>query len=121
MVKALFDTNILIDYLNGVEAARQEIALYEDHAISLISWMEVMAGVPPVHATATEAFLARFHRVEVDQAVAVAAVELRREHRLKLPDAIVWASARTRGFLLVTRDTKDMPANYPGIRNPYRL
>ena len=28
-LRALFDTNILIDYLNGVEAAKAEIALYK--------------------------------------------------------------------------------------------
>ncbi len=44
MVKALFDTNILIDYLNGIPQAREEVALYDDSAISIISWMEVMAG-----------------------------------------------------------------------------
>jgi len=27
-MKALFDTNILIDYLNGIEAAREEIERY---------------------------------------------------------------------------------------------
>ena len=44
MVSALFDTNILIDYLNGVEAARTELGRYSDKAISLITWMEVMVG-----------------------------------------------------------------------------
>ena len=32
-MKAVFDTNILIDFLNGVEAAAKEIALYDDRAI----------------------------------------------------------------------------------------
>ena len=43
-MKALFDTNILIDYLNGIDAARQEIARYEHPSISLITWMEVLVG-----------------------------------------------------------------------------
>ncbi len=33
-MKALFDTNILIDYLNGIGAARNELALYEQPMIS---------------------------------------------------------------------------------------
>ena len=44
MVKALFDTNILIDYLNGFEQAKAELARYSDKAISLITWMEVIVG-----------------------------------------------------------------------------
>jgi hypothetical protein len=46
-VKALFDTNILIDYRNGVVAARDEIARYPRPSISLITWMEVLLGTPP--------------------------------------------------------------------------
>ena len=44
MVKVLFDTNILIDYLNGVSCAEEELLLYEDKAISVITWIEVMVG-----------------------------------------------------------------------------
>ncbi len=120
MVKALFDTNILIDYLNGIEAARHEIGLYDDRAISMITWMEVMVGAREPHREATEAFLARFHLVEINRAVADKAVALRRQHRLRLPDAIVWASAQAQDRLLVTRDIKDMPTGHPGIRIPYR-
>ena len=44
-MKAVFDTNILIDFLNGVEAAAKEIALYDDRAISVITQMEILVGV----------------------------------------------------------------------------
>ena len=44
MVKALFDTNILVDYLNAVPKARTELQRYPEKAISIISWMEVMVG-----------------------------------------------------------------------------
>jgi predicted nucleic acid-binding protein len=50
------------------------------------------------------------------------AAALRRERpRLKLPDAIILATAQTRGRVLVTRNTKDFPAEMPGIRVPYVL
>lgn len=42
MLGALFDTNILIDYLRGIPEARSELHLYEYRAISIITWMEVM-------------------------------------------------------------------------------
>ena len=37
MVKALFDTNILVDYLNAVPKARTELQHYPDKAISIIT------------------------------------------------------------------------------------
>jgi len=36
-VNALLDTNVLIDYLNGIEAARVEIARYQNPYISPIT------------------------------------------------------------------------------------
>ena len=120
-MKALFDTNILIDYLDGVEAARQEIGRFTERWISPITWMEVMVGVESGQEETVRTFLARFGQVPIDEAVAELAVSLRREHRIRLPDAIVWASARLGDALLVTRNTRDFPADDPGVRVPYRL
>lgn len=121
MVKVLFDTNILVDYLRGVGQARDELDLYEDKAISVITWMEVLVGTPPGMIDGTRQYLDGFQLIEIDRTVADRAVAVRRSHRVKLPDAIVWASAQVTDRLLVTRDTKDFPANDPGVRMPYRL
>jgi predicted nucleic acid-binding protein len=118
MVKALFDTNVLIDYLQGSDPARSEIQRYEQAAISIVTWMEVMVGAGEQETAPIRAFLSRFDLVELDEAVAEEAISLRRLHRMRLPDAIVWASARTRHMLLVTRD-KGFPADDPGVRRPY--
>lgn len=119
MVKALFDSNILIDLLRNHDEARAEIALFDDRAISIITWMEVMVGASETSKSNTRAFLAGFDRIELNEAVAERAVDLRRKHHMKLPDAIVWASAQTQGRLLVTRNTKDFPTDDPGVRIPY--
>ena len=121
MVKALFDTNILIDFLGGVPEARRELGLYEDAAISIVTWMEVMVGASEETSVATRAFLARFKMVDLDEAIAETAVQLRRSHRMRLPDAIVWASARRQDRILVTRNTRDFPESDPGVRAPYTL
>nr|MBA3544449.1 PIN domain-containing protein [Chthoniobacterales bacterium] len=52
--------------------------------------------------------------------VAEETVVLRRKHRLKLPDAIIWATAVSENCLLVTRNKGDFPADHVGIRFPYR-
>lgn len=121
MVKAVFDTNILIDHLNGVEAARREIDLHSDRAISVVTWMEVMVGAPEDARDETRVFLDHFERIPLDQNVAERAVELRRRDRMRLPDAIIRASAIASGGLLITRDAKDFDAEDPGVRMPYRL
>jgi predicted nucleic acid-binding protein len=121
MVKALFDTNILIDYLNGIAEAKDELERYRDPAISVITWMEVMVGTTPETRAGTEAFLAGFNLMALDKSVAERSVIIRQSKRIKLPDAIVWATAQVNNCILVTRNTKDMPANEPGVRIPYTI
>jgi predicted nucleic acid-binding protein len=121
MVRALFDTNILIDYLNGIEAARKELSRYPYKAISIISLMEVLVGATPDNGTALRAWLNTFEVIALDITVANRAVVIRQEHRIKLPDAIVWASAQVNSLLLVSRNTKDFPADEPGVRVPYQV
>ena len=121
MVKALFDTNILVDYLNGVPEARTELQRYTEKAISIITWMEVMVGADGDLEAPTLNFLNSFDVVVVDEQIAERAVGLRRGRRIKLPDAVIWATAQAHAMLLVTRNTKDFPEDDPGVRAPYRL
>lgn len=39
-------------------------------------------------------------------------------YRIKLPAAIIWASAQVHSKLFITRNTKDFPLEEPGIRVP---
>lgn len=118
-MKALFDTNILIDYLSARPQARTELKRYSEKAISIITWMEVMIGAEAPLEAQTRAFLGGFELVGVTPSIADRAVALRRASKIKLPDAIIWASAQAGNLLLVTRNTKDFPPNDPGIRIPY--
>jgi hypothetical protein len=121
-MKAVFDTNILVDYLNGIPAAKRELEHYEEAAISLVTWMEVLAGADDAKEEAvTRDFLAQFDVRPLDKTVAERAIKIRRQHKLKLPNAVIWATAMELGWLLVTRNTKDFPAANPGIRVPYRV
>lgn len=120
-MKAVVDTNILIDYLNGSEKARRELGSFEDLYISLITWMEVLVGTENEEESEIREFLRRFHVHPVDEGVAERAVEIRRKDKLRLPDAIIWATAQHLGLMLVTRNTRDFPQKSPGIRVPYRI
>lgn len=120
-MKALFDTNILIDYLKGIEPAQAELARYRQPLISIVTWMEILAGVRnEEEGDVVEMFLRDFRVVEVTRAIARDAVEIRQASRVRLPDALIWASARHESALLVTRNTRDFPEDEPGIRIPYR-
>lgn len=120
-MKALFDTNILIDYLNGIEAAREEISRYPQVSISAITWMEVMVGAKSDEENIVRSFLTRFTLIPLTAKIAERAVEIRRATRIRLPDAIIRASAELENALLVSRNTKDFPASEPWVRVPYQL
>jgi predicted nucleic acid-binding protein len=121
MVKVLFDTNILIDYLNGIQLAKEELARYEYKAISIITSMEVLLGATPENDGAIRAWLDTFDIISLDASIANSAIKIRRQYKIKLPDAIILASAHVHALLLVSRNTKDFSADEPGIRIPYKL
>lgn len=66
-------------------------------------------------------FLATFALQEFTQEIADRAAAIRRTSRLRLPDAIIRATADALGQLLVTRNTRDFDARDPAIRIPYRV
>ena len=121
--KALLDTNILIDYLAGIAAARAEVERYVLPAISIITWIEVMAGATPDDEQVRRDFLATFMVLPLTMEVAERASEIRRHRtpKLKVPDTIILATAQLDGLLLVTRNSKDFTAKERDVRNPYKL
>lgn len=119
MVRALIDTNVLIDFLSGHEKAHTELDRHVRPAISIITWMEVLVGAVPHEESAIRRWLDSFERIGVDDQVADRAVVIRRERRIRLPDAIIWASAQVHGMLLVSRNHRDFPVDAPDVRVPY--
>ena len=117
-----YDSNILIDALSGLDAAHTEFAASSGRWISRITWIEVMVRADVERRAKLEQFLSGFVVDELDDRTSRRAAELRRDRpRLKLPDAIILASAQVNGRTLVTRNTRDFPADQPGIRVPYTL
>lgn len=133
MAIALFDTNILIDISKGIPAALTEIGYYSSGAISIISYMEFVVGlrrdlacgeISQVQFEALKDFADSFLVVQltpdiVARAIRIRSNSLRTPPKLKLPDAIIYASAEVTGRSMVTRD----PGGFVGsmVRIPYRL
>ena len=118
---AVFDTNIVIDALNGITEADSEYSRYERVLISRVTWMEVLIGAEGDDAELRDFLETHFEILPLDLAVAEVAIQLRREHRLRLPDAIIWATARVNDAILVSRNTKDFNPDWDGIRLPYTI
>jgi predicted nucleic acid-binding protein len=117
-----FDSNILIDALNGEVRAHREIARVDRPCISRITWVEVLSKERGGTVRVIEAFLGGFEVDELDGKIASRAASLRRERpKLHLPDAVILASAQLHNRILVTRNTRDFPATMPGVRVPYLL
>jgi predicted nucleic acid-binding protein len=121
-----FDANIIIDALAGFPPARSEIQRAVEYGsrawISRMAWIEVLSKGSDAIVRDALAFLDRFGLDEIDDEISLRAAALRRERpRLKSPDAIILATAQIRGRVLITRNTKDFPAEMPGIRVPYTL
>lgn len=121
MSDPFFDTNIVIDWLKRRPAARAEILRYPRHRISRIVWTEVMAGEPLERRDLVQQIIAPFEVVELDARIALAAADIRHRSKMKLLDAYILATAQVNGAILITRNTKDFPAEMPGIRVPYTL
>lgn len=118
----VFDTNILIDYLLGKTPAKEELARFPAARISVVTWIEVMVGArDPKEEAQLKMFLSRFEMILLDASVAETAAMLRSCYRLRLPDAVIWASAKVYDSILITRNTNDFPAGEPDVRFPYVL
>ena len=120
-MKAVIDSDILIDYLQGDERSKVELAQYDDLRYSVISWMEIMAGAhTPDETGAAESLLRTMKQIDLNMNIARKAVHLRKTLKLKLPDAVILATADEEGCILVTRNTKDFRDADPRVRVPYR-
>lgn len=122
MTSFLYDTNILIDHLNGIAKATRELGRTSDPAISMITWIEVMTSAASQdEETVLRSFLLNFECLAVSSAVAERAAAVRRQMKIKIPDAIILATAEISGRVLVTRNVKDFPSGMRGVKVPYRV
>ncbi|MES2295397.1 MAG: type II toxin-antitoxin system VapC family toxin [Pseudomonadota bacterium] len=126
MALVLFDTNILIDALKGYRQAIDELAFWDEPAISVITWMEIYAGAKTSEVGRLDHFMSDFgfEIIHTDGDIMREAARVRSESRqigpkIALPDAIIIATARTRDLPVITRNTKDF--RDPKVRIPYEL
>lgn len=122
----LLDSNAVMGYLNADSSAgfleRMEACFVEGSAISVITWIEVLGWRGHSERSRADALqlLGCFERINLDEAVVDRSVALRTELPIKLPDAVIAASAITAGLTLVTRNVRDFArVNGLGVLDPY--
>jgi hypothetical protein len=117
----LLDTNILIDVLRGEAVALAWLEQQQSPLISVITWIEVLVGCRDAETEAVQAWLEAFPRLPLDDASSRAAVRLRQQHGMKMPDAIILATARCADLTLATRNSRDFPLTMEGVLHPYMI
>ena len=77
-MKAVLDSDVLIDFLQGVDAAAVEISRYDDPCYSVVSRMAVMTGAEnDAERYAAEMLFESMRRIELSAEIAHRAVDLR--------------------------------------------
>ncbi len=124
MLERLLDSVIIIDHLNGIEAATHFLLGLDPGktAVSVITRAEILVGIEASDEKLVKAFLEQYRLLVIDKAVADLSAGLRKTYHWKLPDAFQAAISINHNIMLTTRNTKDFdPAKHDFIEIPYSL
>jgi predicted nucleic acid-binding protein len=128
MALVLFDTNILIDYFAGYNAATIELASFQDAIISSLTWIEAACKLTLAEQRQFDALLARtgIKIVHMNDDIMLRATEIRRNSlsnppKISLPDCVIRATAEASGRIVVTRNPADFGGIGPMVRVPYEM
>jgi len=118
--KIVLDTNALIYHFQGIAPWTDFIDghLRADVSVSVITRMELLAlnGLAPDSEKKIRAFLEKLNIAPLSPVIENVAILLRRKARLKLPDAIVAATAVVSKAVLVTNDKAMAALDWPGLK-----
>lgn len=113
MAAYLFDTNTVIDYLEG-RLPDKTLDMLDDLVnrranLSIITKIELLgwykADLADLQIPAD--FVRDSHIIGLDDEIVSQTIDIRRFLRIKLPDAIIAATALTYSLTLITRNTQD--------------
>lgn len=119
----IFDTNILI-YLSK-NILKPEAIFVEDVAISVITKIEALGFnfKSNQEYEIIAAICSSLRVVPVSDAIAEATISLRKQYRIKLPDALIYATALVENKPLLTNNIADFSTlgNQVKLINPFTL
>ncbi|HDR51686.1 MAG TPA: type II toxin-antitoxin system VapC family toxin [Mariniphaga anaerophila] len=106
----LIDTNSVIDYLdNKLPPKANELIEGASSKISVITRIELLSwpGATNTQTNILLNFIGESEIYHLEESVILKTIEIRKTYRVKLPDAIIAATALINNFSLVTRNTND--------------
>jgi len=119
---ALLDSNVII-YLSRRELDLDFADQFDTLSISVITYMEILGYnfSDQSEERFIYDFLSAFHTYFVDQEIAEGVIQIQKNKRIKLPDAIIASTAILNDLCLITRNVDDFSniANL-NIMNPFK-
>ena len=121
----LIDTNAVIDYLdNKLPNNSANLIDRTDTQISVITRMELLSWHKATsrQIQVLQEFINSSTVVGLEEKVILKAIDIRKNYRLKLPDAIIAATALANGFALISHNISDFK-NISGLKviDPWNL
>ena len=105
----LIDTNTVIDAqmarLPHTASAFLAEIINQNFTISFVTYIEFL-GYSDI-AKSAEEFIGLADVIEIDKIIIDNCIKIRKAHKIKLPDAIIAATAISLGYTLITRNTSD--------------
>jgi predicted nucleic acid-binding protein len=111
-MKYLFDSNILIYHLNGQINQSGEDLMTEGlagvGAYSIISKIELLGfKQTAMEESQARLLLSCLQEIPLTATIAEQTIQIRKAHKIKLPDAVIAATALVNQLTLVTRNISD--------------
>lgn len=108
----LVDSNVIIDYVSNriPEKSAKQLDIYfnSNFSVSIISKIEVLGfNTQEYELEQLKSFIQLSSIVYINEAVADKTIEIRRMKRIKLPDAIIAATALLQNCILLSHNTTD--------------
>lgn len=109
----MIDTNILIYYLNQQlpESVKAQVdnSILSTCSISIITRIEVLGwqGHTEQSLFAARALLTLLEEISLNPTIADCCIQLRQRYKIKLPDAVIAATALVKKQTLMTRNSDD--------------
>ena len=109
----LIDSNTVIEFLGGILSSSasnrlQDIVELNTHYLSVINQIELLGfNGPAAEMETLEAFIACCNVLPLSDAVVQKTIELRKAYKIKLPDAVIAATALVHNLKVITRNISD--------------
>ena len=106
----LMDTNTVIDYLDNklpIAAANFIDNIVIEKSVIVRIELLVWQGATPAQLQVLNGFINSAIVFNLEEAIILSAIDVRKHYKLKLADAIVAATALVNGYILLSRNLSD--------------